>query len=84
MSNLNRFLLRFLGKFHKIGLDETVYFSIHHSAYIRGLIAGAVVFYATVVEYVAAYLRAPFDFLLSRLYLVLFALAFLQFLVVEL
>ena len=54
----------FGAELHKVGFYEVVNFAVHYACDIAGLVVGAVVFDATVVHDVAAYLAAPFDFFL--------------------
>ncbi len=53
------------GKFHQVCLDEIVEFSVHNASHIGCLPVGAVVLHTAVVEYVAADLRSPLDFLFA-------------------
>ena len=77
-------LLLLLGELHEIGFDEAVYFAVHHAADIAGLIVGAMVLDAAVVEDVTANLAAPLYLLLARLNLGLFGASLLEGAVVEL
>ena len=42
----------FTAKFHEVCFDEHVDVAIHNGTYVRGLVVGAVVFHAAVVEYI--------------------------------
>ena len=44
----------FTGELHEISLDESVDFSVHHTAHIAGLVACAMVFHATVIKDIGA------------------------------
>lgn len=39
-------------KFHKVRFDEHVYVAVHHGTDVGGLVVGAVILYAAVIEYV--------------------------------
>lgn len=71
------------GKLHEVCLDEGIEVAVHHTAYVRCLMVGAVVFNSAVVKHIASYLRSPFDLHLSGFDLGLFLEAELEFLVVE-
>ena len=74
----------FATELHEIGFDEVVYLAIHYARDIGGLVVGAVVFDATVVEDVAAYLAAPLYLFLTGFDFGLFFHAVLHFALVEL
>ena len=77
-SCISKSLLLLLGELHEIGFDEAVYLAVHHAANIAGLVIGAVVLDAAVIEYVTANLAAPLYLLLAGLNLGLFGASFLQ------
>ena len=57
--------LLLFGELHQVGLDESVDFSVHHTIYIRGLIARAVVFHTAVVKDITSDLTSPLYLFLS-------------------
>jgi len=71
------------GKFHQVCLDEIVEFSVHNASHIGCLPVGAVVLHTAVVEYVAADLRSPLDFLFAGFDFCLLSHAVFKFLGVE-
>ncbi len=77
-------LFFFRAKLHQPSLEELVDIAIHNTLHIRGLIVGAVIFHAAVVEDIGADLATPFDFHLARLNLVLLLHAVAHLTVVEL
>ena len=61
----------------------TLNLTIHHPIDIRSLEVSTVVFYTAIIEYIASYLRTPFDLLLPGFHLGLFGHAVLKFLIIQ-
>ena len=72
-----------LSSTHEVGFDEGVELAVHYSGDVAGLVVGAVVLDAAVVEDVGAYLAAPLNLFLAGLYLGLCCLAAFELTVVE-
>ena len=77
-------LLFFLSELHEVSFNKLINLAVHHALHIAGLVVGAMVFDAAVIEDVGAYLRAPFYLLLACLNLISFFETMLQLLVIQL
>ena len=71
-------IVRLIWKLHQVCLDKFINIAIHHSIDIAGLVVGAVVFHAAIIEDIRADLASPFNFLLARLHFSLRLATFLQ------